>query len=194
MYVYYNAHPKGFHVDDCVKRAISVTARMDYMEVQRELNRYKRASGAELFYSERNPHAYVERVLGAKRISFAHRKGIMRMTAAKFCKAYPKGRYILDMEGHWSACINGILIDTWDPGDEVVYAAYLVTPVNEKQNITLRFCYTHQRLSDDEINVTFYDGNGKFVSKTMTAEDAEIYTDSLKKRGYPDMTDREAWV
>ena len=109
MYVYYNALPKGFHVDDCVKRAISVTARMDYMEVQRELNRYKRASGAELFYSERNPHAYVERVLGAKRISFAHRKGIMRMTAAKFCKAYPKGRYILDMEGHWGRTVEHLL-------------------------------------------------------------------------------------
>ena len=34
MFVYYNAHPKNLLVGDCVKRAISKAANMDYMEVQ----------------------------------------------------------------------------------------------------------------------------------------------------------------
>ena len=42
VYKYFNAHPKGLSVEDCVKRAITVAAQMDYMEVQRELNRDKR--------------------------------------------------------------------------------------------------------------------------------------------------------
>ena len=194
MYIYYNAHPKGFLLDDSVKRAISVTARIDYAEVGRILNCCEKVSGDELYYSERNPRAYVEQVLGAKKIDFTHRKGIMRMTAARFARTHRKGRYILDMEGHWSACINGNLIDTWDPCDERVLAAYLVTPVNAEQSITLRFCYTAQRIGDDETNVTFFDGNGRFVSKTMNNEDALGYIESLNKRGYPDMTNREVWV
>ena len=194
MYKYYNAHPNGFLLDDSIKRAVSVTARIDYINVEVALNKCKKASGSELFYSEREPYAFVEHILGAKKISFAHRKGIMRMTAAKFSKAYPHGRYILDMGGHWSACINGVILDTWDCSDERVIAAYSVTPVNEEQRITLRFCYTVQRLSDEETNVTFYDGNGRFTSKTLNSEDAEFYIDSLKKRGYPDMSDTAEWV
>jgi len=44
MYKRYNPYPNGSHTvtDDCVKRALTVTTGMDYMEVQRELNRYKK--------------------------------------------------------------------------------------------------------------------------------------------------------
>ena len=44
MYQYYNAHPKGLLVGDCVKRAITVATQMDYMEVQRALNRHKKVT------------------------------------------------------------------------------------------------------------------------------------------------------
>lgn len=46
MYKYLNVHPKGLKVRDCVKRAITTTTGMDYMEVQRELNRFKKITGA----------------------------------------------------------------------------------------------------------------------------------------------------
>ena len=36
MFQYYNAHPYQLEVDDCVKRAITVTTGMDYMDVQRK--------------------------------------------------------------------------------------------------------------------------------------------------------------
>ena len=49
MYKYLNVHPKGKIVRDCVKRAITLTANMDYMTVQRELNRYKKVTGAKKF-------------------------------------------------------------------------------------------------------------------------------------------------
>ena len=194
MYKYYNAHPKGFLLDDCLNRAISVAARIDYSEVSGELSRQKMVAGAERTCNENSPQFYIENVLGARKISFERRRGIMRVTAAKFCKIYPHGRYILDMGGHWSAAIDGILFDTWDPSDEYVLAAYSVNPLSEKKNIRLRLCYTVQRISDDEINVTFYDANGRFTSKTLNTEDANAYIESLNKRGYPDMSDAGKWL
>ena len=75
MFRYYNAHPKGLIVGDCVKRAISKAANMDYTEVQRELNRYKKVTGAKAFNSDYNPHKYVENMLHGVKMSFPAIKG-----------------------------------------------------------------------------------------------------------------------
>ena len=128
MYQFYNAHPKGLIVGDCVKRAITLAAQMDYMEVQRELNRYKKVTGARSFNSDYNPHKYVENVLHGRKLSFPAKRGERRMTAAKFSETHPVGRYILNMAGHWSCCVDGIIYDTWDCGDKCVYTAYQIIP------------------------------------------------------------------
>lgn len=126
-YQYYNAHPKGLNVGDCVKRAITVAACMDYMEVQRQLNRHKKVTGASQFNSNYNPHSYVETVLKGQKMSFPAKKGQSRMTARRFCTVFPKGRYILNMANHWSCIVDGIIYDTWDCSDKCVYTAYNVS-------------------------------------------------------------------
>lgn len=126
MYKYLNVHPKGLRVGDCVKRAITLVAQMDYMEVQRELNRYKKVTGAKSYNSDYNPHKYCENVLKMKKLSFPAKKGEPRMNGVKFCETFPKGRYILNMAGHWSSCIDGVIYDTWDCSDKCVYTAYEV--------------------------------------------------------------------
>lgn len=126
MYRYYNAHPKGLIVADCVKRAITVTTGMDYMQVQRELNRYKQITGAKTYNSDYNPHRYVEKVLHAQKISFPFTKGCKRLTAERFCEQYPKGRYILVMAGHWSVCVDGVILDTWDTSKCYIYNAWKI--------------------------------------------------------------------
>lgn len=70
MYKYLNVHPKCKIAGDCVKRAITLAANMDYMTVQRELNRYKKVTGAKSFNSNYNPHKYVENVLHGVKLSF----------------------------------------------------------------------------------------------------------------------------
>ena len=124
MFQYYNAHPKGLLVPDCVKRAISKAANMDYHQVQLELNRYKKITGAKEFNSDRNPDKYVMNVLKGVRLSFPAEKGKPRMNGERFCKAFPKGRYILQMAGHWSCCVDGVIYDTWDCSEKCVYTAY----------------------------------------------------------------------
>jgi len=128
MYQFLNVHPKGLIVGDCVKRAITLAAQMDYMEVQRELNRYKKVTGAANFNSDYNPHKYVENVLHARKLSFPAQKGKPRMTAGEFSRTYPTGRYILNMAGHWSCCVDGVIYDTWDCSHKCVYTAYHVIP------------------------------------------------------------------
>lgn len=126
MYVYLNLNPKGKLTGDCVKRAISKAANMDYMEVSRELNRYKKVTGAKSFNSDYNPHKYVENVLKGEKLSFPAVKGQKRMNGERFCEAFPKGSYILNMAGHWSCCVGGIIYDTWDCSEKCVYTAYKI--------------------------------------------------------------------
>lgn len=124
MYQFYNAHPENKIVGDCVKRAISKAADMDYNEVKRQLNRYKKVTGAEKFNESKNCYAYVENILNGKKISFPAIKGQPRMNGERFCQTHPKGRYILSMAKHWSCCIDGVIYDTWDCSTKCVYQAW----------------------------------------------------------------------
>ena len=126
MYQYFNAHPKGKIVGDCVKRAITKATGMDYMEVQRQLNRYKKVTGASSYNTDYNPHKYVENVLHGVKLSFPAEAGQKRMTAGTFAEKYPQGKYILNMAKHWSCCVDGIIYDTWDCTEKCVYTAYRV--------------------------------------------------------------------
>ena len=123
MYEFLNLHPQGKRVGDCVKRAIAGVENRDYMEVQRELNRLKKETGCDKFNDRKNLAAYVKKH-GYIKLSFPAEKGVPRMNGERFCKAYPKGRYILNMAGHWSCCIDGVIYDTWDCSEKCVYTAW----------------------------------------------------------------------
>ena len=128
MYKFLNVHPEGKLVPDCVKRAITLAAEMDYKEVQLQLNRHKKITGAKTFNEDKNWKSFVENVLNGTKLSFPAVKGMPRMNGERFCKAYPKGRYILSMAGHLSCCVDGIIYDTWDTSCKCVYQAYKITP------------------------------------------------------------------
>ena len=177
VYKYYNAHPRGLTTDDCVKRAISVTTGMAYRDVQRELNRYKKVTGAKRFNSNENPHRYVECVLKADKIVLPQ-----RLTAAQFCRKYPSGRYILDMEGHWSSCVDGVIYDTWDPSDQYVNFAYEIVPVTQTR--TIRYGCTAEPASSTQTRIRIYDGNGAFVERTIPSELTDGYIRCLEDLHY----------
>lgn len=134
-YNFYNAHPEGKRVGDCVKRAIAKVTEMDYHQVQLELNRYKKVTGATSFNSDYNPHRYCEEVLHMKKLSFPAQKGVARMNGYSFAKSFPKGRYILNMAHHWTAYVDGVIYDTWDCRDKCVYTAYELRSEEELKQI-----------------------------------------------------------
>lgn len=131
MYKFLNVHPKGLRVGDCVKRAITTATGMDYMEAQRELNRFKKITGASKFNDNKNWKYYLEKELKAKKLSFPAIQGQPRMNGERFCEAFPKGNYILRMAGHLSCCIDGVIYDTWDCSDKCVYNAWEIKPVKD---------------------------------------------------------------
>ena len=126
MFIYDNPHPKGKKVGDCVKRAICLVSEVDYMVVQRQLNRYKKETGAAVYNEKRNWQPFIEKFMGGKKISFPAQKGFSRMDGYRFCEEYPKGRYILNMAGHLTCCIDGAIHDTWDCRHKCVYNAWEV--------------------------------------------------------------------
>ena len=148
--IFYNAHPEGKRVKDCVKRAITVVAEMDYHQVQLELNRYKKITGAKVFNERKNCGAYCEKVLKMSKLSFPAEPGKERMNGDKFTKAYPKGRYILNMAGHWTACIDGKIYDTWDCRDKCVYTAYKMPSKEEKDEIIKQEEIIKQKAQQDK--------------------------------------------
>ena len=185
---YFNPHPKGTStaVGDCVKRAIVVTTGMDYAKVQRALNSFKRVTGAKNYNSDQNPNRYVEDVLEARRISVP--KG---MRAAEFCAQHPHGRYILDMEEHWSSCVEGCIYDTWDTSCEVVNFAYEIDTqpytLPDLKNQVFRYCCTSEKVSATESVIRIYDGNGTHVEHTVPSALVAGYVLCLEHRNYPHM-------
>ena len=182
MYKYYNPHPKGLLTDDCVKRAIATVTGMNYSIVRRELNKYKAVTGAKAFNSIRNLR-YVEDVLKAKKIALND-----KMSAEEFCRKYPCGRFVLDMDEHWSACVDGCIYDTWDCGKERVNFAYEFinlpyTPPNLKNQV-YKYCCTSEKISDLKTSIRIYDGNGNFTERIIPTELTAGYVRCLQDSNY----------
>lgn len=47
-------------------------------------------------------------------------KGSKRATCLDFAKTHPKGRYLIQCANHFTACVNGVILDVWNPADKAV--------------------------------------------------------------------------
>ena len=123
MFVKLNLHPEGKNVGDCVKRALAKGFEIDYREMSLELNRLKKITGSKEFNDRENYRTYIT-THGGVRLSFPAVTGKPRMNGERMCLAYPKGRYILEMAGHTSVMVDGIIYDTFNCSEKCVYTAY----------------------------------------------------------------------
>lgn len=122
---YANPHPKCKHVCDCVKRAITLATGEDYREVSRELNRIKRELGLDSYQHNDVWRTFVTR-RGYVKESFPAVSGKCRVRGYQFAESHPDGVYILNMPKHLTCCYHGVILDTWDCSDKIVYQAYKV--------------------------------------------------------------------
>ena len=182
MYKYYNPH-NGIITDDCVKRAICVCTGRDFSLVSKQLNAYKKVTGAKSFNSGKNPNRFVEDTLDAKKITLE-----APISAKDFCKSHPRGRFILDMDGHWSSCVDGVIYDTWNTSDEKVNFAYEITTDGYKapdiKSQVFRYCCTSEKISAIETVIRIYDGNGTFTERKIPTELTEGYVLCLQHSNY----------
>ena len=124
-----------------------------------------------------------EDVLKAKRIEV-----FPKTTVEEFCEQHPRSRYILDMDEHWSACVDGCIYDTWDCGNKKVNFAYEITtepymPPDIKKQV-FKYCCTSERISDIETRIRIYDGNGAFVERKIPTELTKGYVLCLQHSNY----------
>lgn len=121
MYVFFNPHPKNEYRDDCVKRAIVKATNMSYQEVSNGLREHRKVTGVRCFNDNPNPESYATKVLGMKHIILEESN---RMSTRDFCKKYNKGTYIISTNGHWVTAIDGVIYDTFNTLDRVVWSYY----------------------------------------------------------------------
>lgn len=178
MFEYYNAHPQGKNVNDCVKRAITIASGMSYDDVTRGLNRYKKISGASVYNDRKNCDAYVEKVLLGVKTSFPARAGYPRMNGERFCRTHPQGNYILNMAGHWSVCIDGVLKDTWDTSDKCVYSCWKIEPRTKWYTI-VKSC-----ANNGKYFIRVENSDMTYVTTDYTKEELKIYTQALNDLEY----------
>jgi hypothetical protein len=124
MFKEYNAHPKGIKTTDCVVRAISTALNKDYLECRRELNQAKRELGYSSYKDTKFLYDYLK---DYPRLIFKPVKGEPRIKGIDFTELHPKGTYILKMTGHITACIDGVILDTWDCTYRSVYTAWEIS-------------------------------------------------------------------
>jgi hypothetical protein len=124
-YKFYNPHPEGLKVGDCVKRAFTKALGLEYIEVKKILNDTKKIVKVAKF-NDNKVWKHLVKEYGFQKLSFQAVKGMDRMDGYKFTKEYKQGTYILRMAGHLVTCVDGVIYDTWDSRRKCVYNAFKV--------------------------------------------------------------------
>ena len=104
-YYFYNANPKGLLTDDCVCRSISVAEGISWDKCHEKLSELSRKEGMIL-----NDVDFVEDYLDLRypRVCFNN------LTIGEFSKLAPKGHFVATMNGHITAIIDNVIVDTFD--------------------------------------------------------------------------------
>lgn len=123
-YRYFNANPKKNEVDDCVIRSLAVAFDYPWLKVFDELTSIARENFTVLNFKDcYEKYLSEHEVEPIKTMTQKQRK---KMTGLDFSKKYKEGRFILRMANHLSVCVDGVIYDTWDCTDKMVYKAWRV--------------------------------------------------------------------
>lgn len=118
-YKYYNRNPNGYHLPDCVIRAISTAMDMDYDEVVELLMENGKLYGCDML----NICCY-DRLL-TYNFNLPNYYGDGR-TAAELAEDYPNNILLLRMPQHLSCSIHGVIHDIWDCSNQIVTHYWIV--------------------------------------------------------------------
>ena len=127
-----NPHPawankRGWRWDreDCVIRSFANALSISWLEAYD----YLAAKGRRDLYCPNDSGAFRKWIPegGGKWIATPAKKGQKRMTALGFAEAHPKGRYILYISHHFTACVDGVILDAWNCGDGALVGYFDLT-------------------------------------------------------------------
>lgn len=121
VYVFENLNPDGKRIADCEIRAIAKATGKPYEVIEHEIwlalgeVGYRHYCDAGKIYLKK---------IKAKKSTFLAKAGESRMNGVRFAESHPKGRYVLNMAHHLTACVDGKIYDIWDCSERCVYNAW----------------------------------------------------------------------
>ena len=108
------AAKKGIKWDrgDCAIRALANALTISWVEAFD----YLTAKGRRDFYTSGDSAGWRKWLpeSGGKWVACKAEKGKSRMTALQFAESHPEGRFILYVANHFTACVDGVILDTWN--------------------------------------------------------------------------------
>lgn len=117
MYKFYNANSNGNFVNDCVVRAISAAEGISWDRAYTKLSNIAQEEGTLL-----DDVIFVEGYLDRNYPTVSH----YSKTVGELAEEYPKGIFLVTMEGHITVIIDGIVYDTFDCRDGIIWCVWEV--------------------------------------------------------------------
>lgn len=121
MYRYYNANPLGRKVNDCTVRAIALATGESWDSTYNYLSDYAQQEAVmmdNVMYIDKFLDKNFEKI-------YTNEKGY-NMTVDDVSKRWYKGTYLITMKNHITCCIDGVIYDTFNPSDRLVWEVYRV--------------------------------------------------------------------
>lgn len=121
MFQFYNANPRGRHVNDCTVRAISLATNSKWDTTYRELSQFAQAQCImpdDVIYIDEYLNRHFTKIFSCKKNQ--------TLTVGDFVKQNPYGTYLITMSGHITCAIDGVIYDTFNPSNRFVWGAYKV--------------------------------------------------------------------
>lgn len=121
MFSYYNANPYDRLINDCTVRAISLATDKSWNETYHELSDFARIKG-QMF----DDVMYIDSYLDLNFEKVYCKGNQCKLTVDDFVRQYTNGIYLITMRGHITCCIDGVIYDTFYPGDRLVWDVYKI--------------------------------------------------------------------
>ena len=121
MFQFYNANPRGRHVNDCTVRAISLATGESWDDTYRQLSHFAQVQCImpdDVRYIDDYLERHFHKICGCK--------DSRKITVGEFVHKHPHGTYLITMSGHITCAVDGLIYDTFDPSDRFVWDAYKV--------------------------------------------------------------------
>lgn len=118
MYKFYNANVNGNFVNDCTIRAISLAEGKTWNETYKELSRIAEKNG--IILDDVN---FIEPLLDSR----YERVCKKNVKVGEFVEEHPHGIYLITMNGHITCCIDGVIYDTFDCRNRMMWCSWKVS-------------------------------------------------------------------
>lgn len=116
-YKFYNANALGKFHNDCTIRSISLAEGKSWNETYEELSDIAQRNG--IILDDVN---FIEPFLDSR----YERQCFDEKYVGEFAEEHPYGIYLITMNGHITCCIDGIIYDTFDCRDRIMWCAWKV--------------------------------------------------------------------